>query len=120
MRFCRSIWNTFFTISRCVAAPAVVAISMIGLSRPATVFAQEEVVPGTGTRIKEVGDDFEDPKWNYIANEPKSSEENDGQERLPAGRSENGRWAEGLKRGQPDLIKRVPTPPGGIAGSEGS
>jgi hypothetical protein len=77
-------------------------------------------VPGTGQRLTQVGDDFEDPKWNYIANEPKSSEENDGQERLPAGRSANGRWAEGLKRGQPDIVKRVPTPPGGIEGSEGS
>ncbi|HTQ39646.1 MAG TPA: hypothetical protein VMJ32_11500 [Pirellulales bacterium] len=77
-------------------------------------------VPGTGQRIAEVGDDFEDEKWSYIANEPKSSEENDGQERLPAGRSTNGRWAEGLKRGQPDVVKRVPTPPGGIPDSKGS
>jgi hypothetical protein len=51
---------------------------------------------------------------------PKSSSENDKQERLPAGRAVNGRWAEGLMRGQPDVIKRVPTPPGGIPGSEGS
>ncbi len=27
---------------------------------------------------------------------------------------------EGMKRGQPDLIKRVPTPPGGLPGSQGS
>jgi hypothetical protein len=80
----------------------------------------QEFVPGTGQRIAEVGDDFEDEKWDYIANEPKSSEENDGQERLPAGHSANGRWAEGLKRGQPDVVKRVPTPPGGIPGSNGS
>jgi hypothetical protein len=80
----------------------------------------QELVPGTGQRITQVGDDFEDPKWDYIANEPKSSEEQDHQERLPSGHSANGRWAEGLKRGQPDVVKRVPTPPGGIPGSEGS
>ena len=77
-------------------------------------------VPGTGRRLQEVGDDFEDPKWTYNLNMPKSSSENDKQERLPAGRAANGRWAEGLMRGQPDFIKRVPTPPGGIPGSEGS
>jgi hypothetical protein len=71
-------------------------------------------------RFQQVGDDFEDPKWNYFLNEPKSSSENDKQERLPAGRSANGRWGEGLMRGQPDVIKRVATPPGGMSGSEGA
>ncbi len=78
------------------------------------------LVPGTGTRIKEVGDDFEDPKWNYTYNNPKSSEEDDGQERLPAGRADNGRWGEGLKRGHPDVVQRVSPPRGGIDGSEGA
>lgn len=86
---------------------------------PSTVKAQG-FVPGTGQRIAQVGDDFEDPKWSYTLNEPKSSEENDGQERLPAGRAINGRWGEGLKRGQPDVVKRVETPPDGIPGSTGS
>jgi hypothetical protein len=86
---------------------------------PSNLKAQA-IVPGTGQRLTQVGDDFEDPKWTYIANEPKSSEEQDGQERLPAGYSTNGRWAEGLKRGQPDVVKRVATPPGGIPGSKGS
>ena len=31
----------------------------------------------------------------------------------------NGRWYEGMKRGQPDVIKRVPTPAGGLPGSTG-
>lgn len=86
---------------------------------PSTLKAQAPV-PGTGQKLEKVGDDFEDPKWNYIANEPKSSEENDKQERLPSGHSANGRWGEGLKRGQPDVVKRVDTPPGGILDSSGS
>ena len=78
------------------------------------------LVPGTGQRIAEVGDDFEDPTWAYNLNAPKSSQEQDGQERMPGGRAVNGRWAEGIKRGQPDVVKRVTTPAGGIVGSEGS
>jgi len=62
------------------------------LVRPTSSHAQA-FVPGTGQRLAQVGDDFEDPKWNYIPNEPKSSEENDKQERLPAGRAANGRSA---------------------------
>ncbi len=94
---------------------------LVGLAAGAaqTTFAQA-FVPGTGQRLKEVGDDFEDPKWSFDLNLPKSSSEQDKQERLPAGRATNGRWAEGLMRGEPDFIKRVPTPPGGLPGSEGS
>jgi hypothetical protein len=36
------------------------------------------------------------------------------------GKSNNGRWYEGAKRGHPDIVRRVPTPPGGLEGSEGS
>ena len=78
------------------------------------------VVPGTGKKVAEVGDDFEDPKWNYIANLPKSSQENDGQSRLPGGVTANGRWFEPEMRGAPDIVKRVETPPDGIPGSKGS
>lgn len=78
------------------------------------------LVPGTGQRVVKVGDDFEEPKWNYVFNNPKSSDEQDKQQRLPAGRSANGRWYEGVMRGHPDIIRRVPTPEGGIAGSEGA
>jgi hypothetical protein len=77
-------------------------------------------VPGTGQRVAAVGDDFEDAAWSYIFNLPKSSDENDEQKRMPGGGSKNGRWFEGAKRGQPDVIKRVPTPEGGPAGSEGA
>jgi hypothetical protein len=77
-------------------------------------------VPGQGRHINKVGDGFEDPNWTYVFNLPKSSEENDGQTRNPGGMSKNGRWFEGAKRGQPDVIKRVETPEGGIPGSEGA
>lgn len=82
--------------------------------------AAQMVVPGTGQRVTAVGDDFEDPEWSYVFNAPKSSEENDEQRRFPTGQSRNGRWFEGIKRGQPDVIKRVPTPEGGLPGSEGA
>ena len=78
------------------------------------------LVPGTGRKITQVGDNFEDPDWGYIPNRPKSTRNLDKMDRYPAGISKNQRWYEGPKRGQPDLIKRVPTPPGGLAGSEGA
>jgi hypothetical protein len=94
-------------------------IFLAATAAPGKLVAQG-LVPGMGHRLTQAGDDFEDEKWSYIANEPKSSEENDGQERLPSGHSTNGRWGEGLKRGQPDVVKRVATPPDGIPGSKGS
>jgi len=75
------------------------------------------VVPGTGTLIEYVGDDFENTDWGFINNFPKSSREQDQRLRSPTGRSTNGRWIEGPERGQPDFMKVVPTPPGGLAGS---
>ncbi|MEK6235846.1 MAG: hypothetical protein N2C14_14145, partial [Planctomycetales bacterium] len=80
----------------------------------------QAVVPGTGSRINYVGDDFEDEDWRWIPNSPKASKNLDGAVRGPVGRSVNGRWRESSFRGQPDLIKRVPTPEGGLAGSSGS
>lgn len=77
-------------------------------------------VPGSGTELDNVGDDFEDPEWTYIYNNPKSSEENNDQQNQPIGKSANGRWFEGAKRGQPDVVQRVETPPGGLPGSEGA
>ncbi|HEX4147273.1 MAG TPA: hypothetical protein VHY91_27495 [Pirellulales bacterium] len=83
--------------------------------------AQAQVlVPGTGMRAEKIGDDFEDEKWAYVANNPKSSHEQDEQIRTPAGQSTNGRWSESAKRGHPDLIERVATPPGGLPGSRGA
>ncbi len=82
--------------------------------------ASRPLVPGTGQKLENVGDDFEDPDWAYIFNGPKSSREQDGRARPPMGRSKNGRWFEGPGRGHPDLIRRVPTPPDGLEGSQGA
>ncbi len=82
--------------------------------------ADRPVVPGTGERVAKVGDNFEDENWKFIFNGPKSSEEQDGELRLPDGRSKNGRWYEGNKRGYPDVIRRVPTPEGGLPDSTGA
>lgn len=82
--------------------------------------AMAQLVPGTGVKIANVGDDFEDESWKYIYNNPKSSHEQDNYVRTPGGRSANGRWFESAKRGQPDIIRRVPTPPDGIPGSTGA
>jgi hypothetical protein len=82
--------------------------------------AKAQVVPGTGIKLQKVGDDFEDEKWDYVPNAPKSSKEQDEQVRFPTGYATNRLWFEGQKRGHPDVIKRVDTPPGGIAGSKGS
>ena len=95
------------------------ALGLLG----STVFGQNAtniVVPGTGVQLAQVGDDFEDEGWDFIPNNPKSSEDIDEKQRMPMGKSTNGRWYEGAKRGHPDVVKRVPTPPGGLAGSEGS
>lgn len=106
--------------TRCnAAAIAMAVIVTLSFIHTRAVRAQD-FVPGTGRRITEVGDDFEDPKWNYIANLPKSSENLDGNARLPGGVSANGRWFEPQMRGAPDIVKLVQTPPGGIAGSKGA
>ncbi len=76
------------------------------------------VVPGTGTLIDFVGDPLEDPEWEFIHNHPKSSREQDEKTRFPNGRATNGRWFEGPERGQPDLMKVVPTPAGGLPDSQ--
>lgn len=82
--------------------------------------ADGPLVPGTGTKLTKVGDDFEDEDWDYVPNNPKSTEDNDKNQRLPAGKSANGRWYEGAKRGHPDVVERIETPPGGLPGSTGS
>lgn len=85
--------------------------------RPASAQA---IVPGTGYRLAMGGDDFEDPKWGFRYDLPKSSEEQDHQQRLPGGISTNARWQESALRGVPDQITRVPTPEGGLPGSSGA
>src|SRR6476659_10060365 len=82
--------------------------------------AGQPIVPGTGELLKDCGDDFEDPRWSYRYNHPKSSHEQDDHQRAPGGVSNNGLWHEGGKRGTPDVVKRVTTPPGGIEGSTGA
>ena len=86
----------------------------------ASAWADEPFLPGTGEFIAKVGDDFEDPNWAYTYNNPKNSYELDGRARNPAGFANNRRWFEGPLRGHPDELKRVPTPEGGLPGSEGA
>ncbi len=81
-------------------------------------FACAQLVPGTGMKVRQYGDDFEDENWKFVHNFPKSSKEQDEQLRYPRGYSVNKRWFESPKRGQPDSILRVPCPPGGLPGSE--
>jgi len=81
---------------------------------------QAQVVPGTGTKVQNVGDDFEDPEWGFTHNFPKGSKEQDKQTRGPTGFSTNRRWYEGPMRGQPDYLTRVETPEGGLPGSTGA
>jgi hypothetical protein len=102
-----------------LAARLVIACGVI-TAGAGNALAQRPVVPGTGTEILGVGDDFEDPSWGYIPNDPKSTEDIDDNQRAPMGRSTNGRWYEGVKRGHPDIVRRVTTPPGGLLGSSGA
>lgn len=95
------------------------ALLLLGILFSSSLFA-EPLVPGTGQKLPQVGDDFEDPQWGFVQNLPKSSEEQDEQKRLPTGKSTNGRWYEGIKRGHPDFMRQVPTPEGGLPGSQGA
>jgi hypothetical protein len=99
-------------ITRYIALAAVLSLSSQATAEP--------VVPGTGVKVPFVGDDFESPDWKYILNSPKASHEQDEDQRPPGGRSTNGRWYEGAKRGQPDVVRRLATPPGGLPGSRGA
>ena len=85
-----------------------------------TQHTEAQVVPGTGQRIVEVGDDFEDANWSFTLNLPKASTNIDKVDRQPAGFSNNGKWFESGFRGTPDFVKRVETPPGGLPGSTGA
>lgn len=102
---------------RCVSK-LVLILGMLAVLDLSTCHAQ--LVPGTGRPLRNGGDNFENPAWKYQVNWPKNSVENDDEWRAPRGESANGLWFEGPKRGQPDWIKRVPTPAGGIPGSTGA
>ena len=98
----------------------IVFVSLFSLisAVSATVKADGPIVPGTGRLVDQVGDDFEAEDWDFIFQGVKSTENIDENRRLPAGYSKNGRWYEGIKRGYPDVVKRVETPEGGLAGSK--
>lgn len=85
-----------------------------------TSWAGTPFVPGTGEFLEDCSDNFEDAEWSYKYNFPKSSNEQDGRQRSPGGYSSNRLWREGAKRGTPDVVQRVPTPAGGIPGSQGA
>ena len=84
---------------------------------PAAAPKKPVLLPGTGSLVKGIGDDFEDENWKWNYNHPKSSEEQDKRMRSPMGRSINGRWFEGPKRGTPDVVKRIELPAPGLEGS---
>lgn len=83
--------------------------------------------PGSGRRIAEYGDTFEEPGWIYNDNNPKlhnqyhdpgSGWTNVIHDRnQPLGGSANRRWQEGTVRGHPDIIEQVNTPRRGLRGS---
>jgi hypothetical protein len=58
---------------------------------PAAAAKKPVLLPGTGSLVKGIGDDFEDENWKWNYNHPKSSEEQDKRVRSPLGRSVNGR-----------------------------
>ncbi len=91
-----------------------------GFQAPCVLGQNSAFVPGTGVELTNVGDDFEDPEWRYIPNNPKSTEDINERQNTPTGKAANGRWYEGIKRGHPDIVKRVATPPGGLPGSTGA
>lgn len=87
---------------------------------PGLALADKPFVPGSGEHVYQAFDDFEAEDWSYTLNLPKSSYEQDDNQRAPGGFSKNKLWHEGAKRGTPDVVKRVATPPGGIEGSAGA
>lgn len=109
-----SIWRQI--IGGCTSAALFLMMNL----NLASAQIYEPVVPGTGIKIAKVGDDFEDVAWKYQPANPKSSRDLDKRERLPTGKSENERWYEGVKRGHPDVVRRVATPLGGLTGSNGA
>src|SRR5687767_9096014 len=108
------IANSVFACSLvgCVSASAFAAPQAAPARPSASAF-----VPGTGTCIEYVSDDFEEPGWAFSHRHPKSSREQDERTRSPMGASTNDRWHEGPERGQPDHIQVVATPRGGLEGS---
>jgi hypothetical protein len=108
-------------LERMSASVIAATLVMTGIViEPGNSALAQRVVPGTGRRMTQVDDNFEDPKWSYNYNQQKSSYNIDEQQRQPGGMSKNGIWYESLLRGQPDLVQRVATPEGGLPGSTGA
>ncbi len=103
---------------RKVLAAWMVVMSAVWFYGPTMAVAQ--VVPGTGYKLSETGDDFEKEDWEFVPNWPKASQNLNGDTQHPLGEVNNGRWYESAYRGAPDIVRRVPTPAGGIPGSKGS
>src|SRR5262245_39224183 len=78
------------------------------------------VIPGTGIRVARTGDDFEAEDWAYYPMHPKSSFDINDDVNEPGSYAKNGLWAEGAKRGTPDMVRRIATPVGGLEESKGS
>ncbi len=107
-------------MKRFIQAAALFVPVVLACAAAPRVFAAAPFVPGTGEFLADCCDDFENENWSYRYNHPKSSQEQDKKQRSPGGRSSNGLWHEGGKRGTPDVVRRVPTPPDGIADSTGA
>lgn len=106
--------RTAFRLPVCMIAVALITSD----SSSVQAARAQGVIPGTGTLIDYVGDNFEDTEWSFVHHFPKSSREEDERLRSPTGYSTNQRWIEGPERGQPDHMKVVPTPKGGLPGSK--
>ncbi len=104
----------------CVACTGQLLLAVAFSVVAANMLQAQTVVPGTGERVLGAGDNFEDTSWEFQNHFPKGSHNVDGQIREPRGISKNGLWYESAKRGQPDVLKRVAPPAGGLLGSKGA
>src|SRR5439155_26521305 len=75
-------------------ALAVSASRLLAAPQPAQP-KKRLLIPGTGFRIAKTGDDFEDEKFLYYSQHPKSRWETDKEMRIPGGLSANNQWPEG-------------------------
>ncbi len=122
--FRHPLFDPYYPMRKSVLAFAALIIGCSGLGHSVAQAQQYGYgassipVPGTGTKIDYVGDDFEAPDWGFVHNMPKSSSELNERTYGPMAYSTNRRWSEGPMRGQPDLLKVISTPPGGIPGSD--
>ncbi|MDX1967310.1 MAG: hypothetical protein SFV23_09080 [Planctomycetaceae bacterium] len=95
---------------------SVLVVAFAGLGMP----AYGQVVPGSGTKLPNVGDNFEDSSFTFTLNLPKASTNIDKVQRTPAGFSSNNKWFESTYRGTPDVVKWVEAPAGALPGSKGA